>query len=64
MVLTEFATVTENALSRTDVKGFPIISADDRRILMGFIDRSELLYILGTTSLVGLLRSPLTYMLL
>ncbi|KAH9858868.1 Cl-channel protein [Lenzites betulinus] len=33
-------------LDHTDVKGFPIISADGNRTLLGFIDRTELLYVL------------------
>ncbi|KAI8993977.1 Cl-channel protein [Trametes punicea] len=36
----------EKILASTAVKGFPIISADDRKTLMGFIDRTELLYVL------------------
>ncbi|KAI0823388.1 Cl-channel protein [Trametes gibbosa] len=36
----------EIILANTDVKGFPIISADGSRTLLGFIDRSELRYLL------------------
>ncbi|TFK83399.1 Cl-channel protein [Polyporus arcularius HHB13444] len=36
----------DDILARTDVKGFPIISTDGRRILMGFIERTDLRYIL------------------
>lgn len=39
--------VSDDILARTDVKGFPIISTDGRRILMGFIERTDLRYILG-----------------
>ncbi|OBZ70692.1 hypothetical protein A0H81_09370 [Grifola frondosa] len=37
----------EERLAATDVKGFPIISIDGNRTLMGFIDRTELRYVLG-----------------
>ena len=40
--------LAEEILAQTDVKGFPIVSADGKNILMGFIDRSELRYVLGT----------------
>ncbi|KAI0633604.1 Cl-channel protein [Trametes polyzona] len=36
----------ENILASTDVKGFPIVSPDNSRTLLGFIDRSELRYVL------------------
>ncbi|KAI0358600.1 Cl-channel protein [Trametes cingulata] len=36
----------ENILASTAVKGFPIVSADGSRTLMGFIDRTELCYVL------------------
>ncbi|KAI0759889.1 Cl-channel protein [Trametes elegans] len=36
----------ETILASTDVKGFPIISADGSRTLLGFIDRTELRYVL------------------
>ncbi|EJD02821.1 uncharacterized protein FOMMEDRAFT_107818 [Fomitiporia mediterranea MF3/22] len=36
----------ENQLEQTDVKGFPIVSADDRFHLLGYIGRNELRYIL------------------
>ena len=42
--------VPEDILARSDVKGFPIISTDGRRILMGFIERAELRYVLGAVS--------------
>ena len=40
--------LAEEILAQTDVKGFPIVSADGKNILMGFIDRTELRYVLGT----------------
>lgn len=36
----------ESMLSSTDVKGFPIVSADGSLTLVGYIDRSELRYVL------------------
>jgi len=36
----------EELLARTDVKGFPVVSADPNRTLIGFIERSELRYVL------------------
>ncbi|KAH9937739.1 Cl-channel protein [Amylocystis lapponica] len=36
----------EEHLSRTDVKGFPVISNDAKHILVGYIERSELVYVL------------------
>jgi chloride channel 3/4/5 len=38
-------------LSSTNVKGFPIVSADGSLTLVGYIDRSELRYVLGMPSL-------------
>ncbi|KAL5523651.1 hypothetical protein ACEPAG_7824 [Sanghuangporus baumii] len=35
----------EYRLQQTDVKGFPIVSADDRCLLLGYIGRKELRYI-------------------
>ncbi|KAI9067301.1 Cl-channel protein [Trametes sanguinea] len=35
----------EKILSSTDVKGFPIVSADGNKTLMGFIDRTDLQYV-------------------
>ena len=40
----------EQRLKLTDVKGFPVVSADDQNVLIGYIDRSELRYVLGTRS--------------
>lgn len=37
----------EHRLHQSDVKGFPIVSADHRSILLGYIGRNELKYILG-----------------
>ena len=37
----------EAILSSTNVKGFPIVSSDGPRILVGFIGRTELRYVLG-----------------
>ncbi|KAJ2917751.1 hypothetical protein MD484_g2651, partial [Candolleomyces efflorescens] len=36
----------ETILSNTDVKGFPIVSADGALTLVGYIDRSELRYVI------------------
>ncbi|KAI0728276.1 Cl-channel protein [Fomitopsis betulina] len=36
----------EDRLKATDVKGFPVVSADEVSILIGYIDRSELRYVL------------------
>ncbi|EIW62694.1 Cl-channel protein [Trametes versicolor FP-101664 SS1] len=36
----------ESILASTEVKGFPIVSVDASRTLLGFIDRSELRYVL------------------
>ncbi|EAU91049.2 voltage-gated chloride channel [Coprinopsis cinerea okayama7 len=36
----------ENLLSNTDVKGFPIVTADGALTLAGYIDRSELRYVI------------------
>lgn len=40
-------TFLEHRLQQSDVKGFPIVSADHRSILLGYIGRNELRYILG-----------------
>jgi hypothetical protein len=40
----------ETILSNTDVKGFPIVSADGALTLVGYIDRSELRYVIGRFS--------------
>lgn len=46
--------LAEDRLKATDVKGFPVVSADGRNLLIGYIDRSELRYVLGMyTSFVG-----------
>lgn len=39
--------LAEDRLKATDVKGFPVVSADEVSILIGYIDRSELRYVLG-----------------
>ena len=39
--------LAEDRLKATDVKGFPVVSADGRNLLIGYIDRSELRYVLG-----------------
>ena len=44
------ALCSEDILANTEVKGFPVISADGKNILMGFIDRSQLRYVLGMFS--------------
>jgi len=36
----------ETRMQRTDVKGFPIVSTDDRHVLLGYIGRGELRYVL------------------
>ncbi|KAH9920115.1 chloride channel [Fomitopsis serialis] len=36
----------EERLKTTDVKGFPVVSADGNHILLGYIDRVELVYVL------------------
>lgn len=41
----------EEELSRTDAKGFPIVSSDTRQIIMGYIGRTELRYIIGPSVL-------------
>ena len=38
---------TEQILDDTTVKGYPIISTDTRRTLLGYIDGAELRYVLG-----------------
>lgn len=37
----------ESLLSSTNVKGFPIVSSDGALTLVGYIDRSEMRYVLG-----------------
>ena len=39
--------LAEERLKATDVKGFPVVSADGLNLLIGYIDRSELRYVLG-----------------
>ena len=39
--------LAEERLKATDVKGFPVVSADEHNSLIGYIDRSELRYVLG-----------------
>lgn len=34
-------------MQQTDVKGFPVVSADEAEILLGYIGRGELRYVLG-----------------
>ena len=41
---------TEHKLQQSDVKGFPIVSNEQRRLLLGYIGRNELRYILGKQS--------------
>ena len=45
-LLSEFCGL-EALLSSSDVKGFPVVSSDGQRALVGFIDRTELRYVLG-----------------
>lgn len=45
----------EAILGSTDVKGFPIVSSDGQRTLVGFIDRTELRYVLGMLLLLRML---------
>ena len=37
----------EDQLSRTETKGFPIVSPDARQVIMGYIGRVELRYLMG-----------------
>jgi chloride channel 3/4/5 len=37
----------EEELSRTDAKGFPIVTPDARQVIMGYIGRMELRYLMG-----------------
>ena len=43
----------EEILERTDVKGFPIVSADATKTLMGYIGRAELRYVLDNAKKLG-----------
>ncbi|KAI0645842.1 Cl-channel protein [Trametes meyenii] len=47
----------ESILTSTDVKGFPIVSADGQRTLMGFIDRTELRYVLDKSKILQDIRA-------
>lgn len=40
-------TDTEQIMLDTDVKGFPVVSADSERLLLGYIGRAEIRYVLG-----------------
>ncbi|EIN11552.1 voltage-gated chloride channel [Punctularia strigosozonata HHB-11173 SS5] len=40
----------EAKLSATDVRGFPIVCADGARVLLGYIDRADLRYVLDKSS--------------
>ena len=46
--------VAEDVLENADVKGFPIVSNDGKRILMGYIGRTDLRYVIGESSKVSL----------
>lgn len=37
----------DSLLSKSNVKGFPVVSADGSLTLVGWIDRSEIRYVLG-----------------
>jgi chloride channel 3/4/5 len=37
----------EDLLSRTEAKGFPIVTPDSRQLIMGYIGRAELRYLIG-----------------
>ena len=39
--------LTESTLENSNVNGFPIISSDNNKILMGYIGSTELQYVLG-----------------
>lgn len=43
---------TEAILANTNVKGFPIVSSDATRTLVGYIGRTELRYVLGVPPLL------------
>ncbi|OCH88114.1 Cl-channel protein [Obba rivulosa] len=42
----------EEYLANTDVKGFPIVSADSNNILVGYIERTDLQYVLDKARLI------------
>ena len=42
--------ILEEILDNTTVKGYPIISTDTRRTLLGYVDDRELRYVLGEFS--------------
>ena len=44
--------LAEARMEQTDVKGFPIVSADDKRVLLGYIGRGELRYVVGMCSYI------------
>lgn len=43
--------LTEKFLDDATVQGFPIVSTDAKRTLLGYIERQELRYVLGAPSL-------------
>lgn len=47
--LPRFKYCADHILEQTDVKGFPIVDADQRRLLLGYIGRAELRYVIGAT---------------
>ncbi len=40
--------ILDELVSGTDVKGFPIVSADSRNTLMGYVEKNELRYVIGS----------------
>ena len=44
------STQLDTLLSSTDVKGFPIVTSDGALTLVGYIDRGEILHVLGESS--------------
>ena len=44
------STQLDTLLSSTDVKGFPIVTSDGALTLVGYIDRGEILHVLGELS--------------
>lgn len=51
----------ESHLSSTNFKGFPIVSSDGSLTLVGYIDRSEIRYVLGK---LPMLKAPYDYSIL
>ncbi|EMD33680.1 hypothetical protein CERSUDRAFT_67832 [Gelatoporia subvermispora B] len=47
LTVKDIALGTEQYMANTGVKGFPIISNDGKNTLMGYIERTELQYVLG-----------------